>query len=58
MKFTIPIDFDVDETTELRAEREVFDFLVKATKEFGNEHNITDWHYTDFGEAMPESSSS
>lgn len=56
MMFTIPIDFEVDETTELRAEREVFDFLVKATKEFGNEHNITDWYYTDFGSATEKSS--
>lgn len=56
MKWTIPIDFTVSETTEPRAEQEVFNFLVKATKEFGNEYNITDWHYTDFGEAMPESS--
>lgn len=57
MKFTIPIDFEVNDTTEQKAEREVFDFLVRATKEFGNEYNIKDWHYTDFGQAMPESSS-
>ena len=56
MKWTIPIDFIVSETTEPRAEQEVFNFLVRATKEFGNEYNITDWHYTDFGEAMPKSS--
>jgi hypothetical protein len=55
MKWTIPIDFTVSETTEPRAEQEVFNFLVRATKEFGNEYNITDWQYTDFGEALPES---
>lgn len=55
MKFTIPIDFEVSETTETKAEQEVFNFLVRATKEFGNEYNITDWYYTDFGEALPES---
>ena len=58
MKWTIPIDFKVLETTETKAEQEVFNFLVRATKEFGNEYNIIDWHYTDFGEAMPESSNS
>ena len=57
MKFTIPIDFEVNDTTEQKAEREVFDFLVRATKEFGNEYNIKDWHYTDFGQDMPKSSS-
>lgn len=49
MKWTIPIDFEVTAPTEVKAELEVLDFLKRATLDYGNEYDITDWYYTDFG---------
>lgn len=54
MKFTIPIDFEVQSTTEVKAELEVLDFLKRATLDYGNEYDIIDWYYTDFGSAIEE----
>lgn len=56
MKFTIPIDFEVTATTEVKAELEVLDFLKRATLDYGNEYDILDWYYSDFGSAIEESS--
>ena len=54
MKFTIPIDFEVESTTEVKAELEVLDFLKRATLDYGNEYDILDWYYSDFGSAIEE----
>ena len=40
MKFTIPIDFEVQSTTESKAELEVLGFLKRATLDYGNEYDI------------------
>ena len=48
MLFDIPINIKVEATNEFKAEELVFDFLKKATKEFGNEQRITDWQYFEF----------
>lgn len=45
MIFTIPINIEVDANNESQAERKVFNFLKDSTKEFANEHRITDWEY-------------
>ena len=52
MKFTIPIDFEVQSTTEVKAELEVLDFLKRAALDYGNEYDIVDWYYSDFGERL------
>ena len=56
MKYTIPIDFEVTSTTEIKAELEVLDFLKRATLDYGNEYDILDWYYSDFGSAIEEPS--
>lgn len=48
MIFDIPINLKVSSNTEQKAVNDVFDFLRKAFREFGAEHNITDWDYLEF----------
>ena len=48
LKFDIPISISVDATTEPRAVLAVFDFLKKATKEYGIENRVIDWEYFEF----------
>lgn len=48
MKFDIPINVSVLANNETQAERRVLVFLVKAIKEFGVEHSVTDFEYFEF----------
>lgn len=48
MRFDIPINLAVSSNTEQRAVNDVFDFMRKAFREFGAEHNITEWEFMEF----------
>lgn len=54
MKWTIPIDFEVSAPTEPKAELVVLDFLKRATLDYGNQYDILDWYYSDFGSTPEE----
>lgn len=48
MKWDIPINITAVAPTEAKAEQQVMDFLIKAFKEYANEHYITDFEYFEF----------
>ena len=48
MKFDIPINITAVASTETKAEQQVMDFMIKAFKEFANEHYITNFEYFEF----------
>lgn len=48
MTFDIPINITAVAPTEGKAEQQVMDFMIKAFKEFANEHYITNFEYFEF----------
>jgi hypothetical protein len=55
MRFDIPVNLTVSSNTEQRAVNDVFDFMRKAFRDFGTEHNITEWDYVEFIAEEPDS---
>lgn len=48
MTFDIPINITAVASTEAKAEQQVMNFMIKAFKEFANEHYITNFEYFEF----------
>lgn len=43
MQYEIPVLFVVQSTNEDRAEKQLIEFLMESTRDYGTDHRIADW---------------